>query len=787
MGSIARNFDVGMLIQQDGMNILSARAYDARPDLFEKRDDILINPASQRKLVLYLRITEPIYFDFYPATEPHVAQDQFFVRAKIGFTLTDVLPDGSGLGLITRIDATIEAVAGLDRNGPVIVPTIVSLQVVDLVPDSPFPPKLNPSGALDVGGSIAGVQPAAGVGTPLPASDAFVAILNYLISVFLLKGMQRAVQEAPLPQLALIPSTGLNLYLRGLSVENKRMTAYLLDADGGLVPATAGSPPVANPPHLSVGAVQSVLHQVLNSVLPISMDIPAADCDTGFFRMRASTLTIPSADFELSPPNQITAHVYLQGSINFSLNAVILGYHIQVDLGVPLGWPTQAYGQFSAFTRDDGDGTIELRVKPTGGFFEPRYVIIATDWRDSFRNAVKQWVENNVSPILRWIPFFGWLISKGVEEIAGDVAYALGAVLDAQASVFLTTIGTVAFYVISTKWLRDDVSFKVYGLDTNKAIAGVPLGIKNLSDPRIDPNGGGELILDAWLLPESTPSPLPAPQIPSPEPPPAVPPPLPCQPAPPTPAPMLPAYPDSAFQPALLLNALAWQDSQTLVYDVEIDQPDGTKIFQVRRAQFHLQTSPSQWHLTLTTEQTNGALVSTVDMFFSPAFLLLNETSSQTFAGANGVTQTITQVTTFDMANRTLAVTAQVGSQTIGPQTFPMPQGAIMVGSAESWMFQLMAADLKTDGSGNFARSEIELGQNADNWTRFVPTVLRVMGVDTLSLGGQNIDALAISVADEEFGGTVWIEQSAARRLLLYKQTMAQSAGNFAVTMQVRI
>jgi hypothetical protein len=236
-----------------------------------------------------------------------------------------------------------------------------------------------------------------------------------------------------------------------------------------------------------------------------------------------------------------------------------------------------------------------------------------------------------------------------------------------------------------------------------------------------------------------------------------------------------------------LLNALAWQDSQTLVYDVEIDQPDGTKIFQVRRAQFHLQTSPSQWHLTLTTEQTNGALVSTVDMFFSPAFLLLNETSSQTFAGANGVTQTITQVTTFDMANRTLAVTAQVGSQTIGPQTFPMPQGAIMVGSAESWMFQLMATDLKTDGSGNFARSEIELGQNADNWTRFVPTVLRVMGVDTLSLGGQNIDALAISVADEEFGGTVWIEQSAARRLLLYKQTMAQSAGNFAVTMQVRI
>jgi hypothetical protein len=787
MGSIARNFDVGMLIQQDGLNILSSRAYDARPDLFEKRDDILIDPASQRKLVLYLRITEPIYFDFYPATEPNVAQDQFFVRAKIGFTLTDVLPDGSGLGLITRINATIEAIAGLDHTGPVIVPTIVTLRVADFVPDSPFPPKLNASGGLDVGGSIAGVQPAAGAGTPLPASDAFVAILNYLISVFLLKGMQRAVQEAPLPQLALIPSSGFNLYLRGLSVENKRMTAYLLDVDGGLVSAAAGSLPVANSPHLSVGAVQSVLHQALNSELPISMDIPAADCDTGFFRMRASTLTIPSADFGLTPPDQITATVHLQGTINFSLNAVILGYHIEVDLGFPLDPITQASGQFSAFTRDEGDGTIELRVKPTGGFFEPRYVIIAIDWRDPFRNAVKKWVEDNVSPIFRWIPFLGWLISKGVEEIAGDVVYALGAVLDEQFSVLLTIIGTIAFYVISTKWLRDRVSFKVYGLDTNKAIAGVPLGIKNLSDPRIGPNGRGELILDAWLHPESTPSPLPAPQIPSPEPPPAVPPPLPCQPAPPTPVPMLPAYPDSAFQPALLLSSLAWQDSQTLVYDVEIDAPDGTKTFQIRRAQFHLQTSPSQWHMTLTTEQTNGALISTVDMFFSPAFLLLNETSSQTVVDATGAAHTVTQMTTYDMAHRTLAVTAKIDSQIIGPQTFPMPQGAIIVGSAESWMFQLMATDLKTDGSGNFARGEIELGQNATNWTRFVPTVLRVMSVDTLSLGGQNINALTISVADEEFSGTVWIEQSASRRLLLCKQTVVQPAGNLTVTMQVRI
>jgi hypothetical protein len=479
--------------------------------------------------------------------------------------------------------------------------------------------------------------------------------------------------------------------------------------------------------------------------------------------------------------------VYLQGSINFSLNAVILGYHIQVDLGVPLGWPTQAYGQFSAFTRDDGNGTIELRVKPTGGFFEPRYVIIATDWRDSFRNAVKQWVENNVSPILRWIPFLGWLISKGVEEIAGDVAYALGAVLDAQASVFLTIIGTIAFYVISTKWLRDSVSFKVYGLDTNKAIAGVPLGIKNLADPRIDPNGGGELILDAWLLPESTPSPLPAPQIPSPEPPPAVPPALPCEPAPPTPAPMLPVYPDSAFQPALLLSAMAWQDSQTLVYDVEIDAPDGTKTFQVRRVQFHLQTSPSQWHMTLTTEQTSGALISTVDMFFTPAFILTSESSSQTVVDSTGAAHTVTQTCTYDMGQRTLVVTAKIDSQTIGPQTFPMPQGAIMVGSDESWTFQLMAADLKTDGSGNFARSEIELGQNAANWTRFVPTVLRVMSVDTLSLGGQNINALTLSVADEEFSGTVWIEQSVARRLLLCKQVIVQPAGNLTVTMQVRI
>ena len=102
-------------------------------------------------------------------------------------------------------------------------------------------------------------------------------------------------------------------------------------------------------------------------------------------------------------------------------------------------------------------------------------------------------------------------------------------------------------------------------------------------------------------------------------------------------------------------------------------------------------------------------------------------------------------------------------------------------------MFQLMATDLKTDGSGNFARCEIELGQNSANWTRFVPTVLRVTGIDTLSLGGQNIDALGISVADEEFGGTVWIEQSVARRLLLCKQMIKQTSENFTVTMQVRI
>ena len=258
---------------------------------------------------------------------------------------------------------------------------------------------------------------------------------------------------------------------------------------------------------------------------------------------------------------------------------------------------------------------------------------------------------------------------------------------------------------------------------------------------------------------------------------------MPCQPPAPKPPPSFPAYADNAFQPSLQLAQMAWTDGLTLTYDVTSN--DGTNVTTlVRQASFHYQVSSNEWHLLLQSLDSNGTVTSSDEIVFDKAFGLASEDSSQTAQIPGQPPLAVQYHAAYDIPGRSITVSGMVGTQPVATAKFGMANGAIQFVAAESWMFRLMAFDLAVDSSGNFARSDIRVtSTNYTNWARFVPQVARVLGLDQITLGGVPVTALKVSVSDEQFIATVWIENAAPRRLLRCEQ---RTTDNIQIAMQIR-
>src|ERR1035438_7861539 len=99
MGTIARNFNLGIELHETGFNVLSARLLKECPAWFTKTSKIPIDPVSphRRFLVLEVKVTDPVSFNFSPVAGLPSPTNEVVARVAIHFQLSDLKCDGSAI------------------------------------------------------------------------------------------------------------------------------------------------------------------------------------------------------------------------------------------------------------------------------------------------------------------------------------------------------------------------------------------------------------------------------------------------------------------------------------------------------------------------------------------------------------------------------------------------------------------------------------------------------------------------------------------------------------------
>lgn len=790
LGTIARNFNIGLELHETGLNIFSKRLYQQKPNLFEKREEIIIDPRTLRSLILYLRVDEALSFNLTPVSGPYqneVGLNELFILAKITFTLTDRIPGGGGIGLITRISAHLEGIAEIGFSGNAIALSLNSFRVTNLTANHPFPPVLR-NGSIDLTPSLnASNKTAREKGTPenelLTSCDAsFQAILNYLIEVFLKDALKRPLAEFKVPELDKLPNIPVPLYLRGVSIFSNRLGVYLKHTSGGLESPSGPEPAPQNPqPHLSVGVVKETIQRVINAQLPVRTPLTPTD---EWFRVRGGFIKITRGEvLQLQQPNKVVGQFYLEANFDLAIVFRLAGYNIRIEFNVPFGEPSHVRGGFYLLKREvnnkDGTKSFKLFMRPSNDFFnlnEDR-VILVTNFRDQFRDEVRRWLRKHVSPKLKKIPIIGWIISKGVEVIVGEImAYLVGAYLDSFVSVWLTLLSNAVIQVLKLIGKTELIELELLELQQKLPLSEINLDIKALGDPRIEPNANGEVVLDCWFEDRDLPiTPIPigtSPSLPQPPTGPDDPPPI--EPIP---------FPDSAFLPKLALTSVTWKNGNRLRYEIVTTSNENGAVERLEQiVNFDLLTEPERWQVEVSTAIENQPITSTTICSFDPINLQplseqgITSVTEPLPTGSNNYKVRLSEVFDYNAQKVDVRIETGIELPDLPTRTISSPRRQVsipansLVATNATWIFRLMSMELSVGLTGKIARLDADLETDGSNRAKFIPADMKVESLDEVSFNGSQIQTFKVMVTENEMTATAWIEDSSERRLIQYEQ-----------------
>ena len=756
MSTIARNFNLGVELHERALNKISATLYSIKPNLFEVREEIVVDPSTGRILSLYAFLDVPFAFNFHPIQNSNIIPGGIYAEASLTFTLTDKQPGNANGRIITRIKMQLQAALRLlqeettsDQKISVYLDKVVFTGFA-----SDHPQGLNvhtPSNTNDL----------VSVSNQLPSNDpSFVALLNYIIEVFLMKSLKKPLETFPFPPIHLVIEKNVSLYLRGLNTWGNTLGVYLGLNNGGPI-QIQGNPPNAIE-DLSIGITEETISVLLNALLPVRSIIEPTSNNKTFSIQSGSWIEIKRrtgplrSSIDLIAPNKVRALIFFNAHINGRINIKLGKYWVRFDLPIPVGDPSSIIGAFIPFITNTEEEFI-VNMRPGTNFFTDFGAIaIVTDYRRLIRDAVRDWLNRNVSPILRKIPIIGWIISKGVEVIVSElIGNFVGAPLDAMVSAFLSVISTALFNAARLFLKEDKLTFEV--LRINKKLPGeeIPLRIHSVSNPIIDANANGELIIKANLD---------KPYIDVPEPP-----------FPDKPVLKLidsekenvsvnPTDP-TLFQPPFKLPKPHWINGETVYYEVNVTIDDTSFIgSQAIWAKNDSKTDRITLFINTSMSEKLGSDSRAQITFNAQTGEILEEVQSSWAETPMGPVEVKTSVV-YDY-ERKLAIQERRFGET-GPEVeeLNIPDSATVLGSVHG-IFQL-CGQVHNNTSGKAAR--IDLNEEQD-FSEFIPVDVEVANIQSAVYNRQTINVVEVKVSDRDFSGVAMFLADDPYRLISYSQ-----------------
>ena len=759
-----REFDVGIEFHENALNLISTQAHAQNPGLFELRQEIEINKESGRKLVLYLIIDRPIAFNFSPLKQGDTQLNRIFVEAHIVFTLTDSLPAGGGMGLITRFRATLSAICKLVPRKVGLGLDIERLTVDEFEGDHPHPfssLEKGIEGDLSIDELISGIEIEGAADAAFESTnEAFIALLNYVTVVFLDGGMRRFVEEIKLPAIELLPDLGVSLHTRALQVFSDRIGLYAALNSGGISEPRSPLPAARRDlPHLSFGITEKTVSTVLQKLLPITTIIEPTPPDKIFSIGNGSSFSLlKNSEIDLEAPDLIKTRLYFTARINAQINVNLSGWKIHLPIVLPIGAPSHFRGRLNPFIRKDaGSKEFVVSLRPERDFFSAQWILIVTNYRELIKEEVKGWLRRHVSPVLRKIPLIGWIIAKGVEEIVGEIAGAAGWFLDFAASVTLTSLLNVGYHAFRL-FSNDSLDFELVKIPSEFEGLGIPIGIESAKIAGVHPNQGGELVLDTWL--DKAHNPVPEPPVPIPEPDPNEPP------TPPLPKPPG-EEPDGSFRPIFGEVRSPYPSSIQLNYEILTKTAAGSE-----RSIMTIKAGTD----------TSGALTAEVSKavtfdFLEPDLhtklklsdrgLLLSEVTRQKISqpGGSDSTDFVTQIE-YRPTNYTLDASAQIGSLPPTGYSRGYPVGSYPV-PTDFWPVSLMNRNFTKGDKFVLAFPEWDFSQAGAGMIRFTPIAFEANAEIDVLVGTDPVKCVELKGTDpNRTSYSIFVEVAGAKRVV---------------------
>ncbi len=772
---VTYRYEFGSSVDQDGLNAISAGLRLSRPDLFTHSATVVVKPAdpgqppsTAHSLTIYAVVNTPLAFNLYPVDgAPTLPIDSLMVQADISFSLTDSL-----LGLVTRIGVTAQATANIQVADDTATIALLSFNLTDIEGEQP-----QPGGQAGGASQTLAAPLAPAVAQRLgddPLADAFRAIVNYLVELYLKQALETAVTSFPLPSLNKLTGFGGlgTVPITGVFVRNK---AIYLTAGADLgAPSTFPGPP-AHPADIRIGASQTGLRRAIAAFLPLPVPI-----DVGGSSLHLTgQLNISEIDVSLPPGAAgIPTKINIGGNLNLHVEVPIpvFGGTLKFDVPIPVDYLTQYDGTlFSALTvgkyPDDPSAKVTIGLAPDVSFLGAWVAFVVTDYRDYLSNAFARAVQDAANQLVGNsfcnIPVIGWIVCGVIDVTAQVLGYLTGAILDFFLSTLLTglvnTLGRVLFLFFASP------TFDVLSIDQSDLYNATGLSIASAQVDLVENGRDGDLQLSAWFSDQGLPiPPAPAPVQPLPAPQPA--------PVPPYPnAPTLPEYGAADFQPAVTEPLPAWTDGQTQHYSVNVVSPNHPGINPNTSAALVVEKLGNGWRLSLTTMDGNGAKISESHAEYDAQNIAAQRLERVNY-GANPTTHqslTTRQVVDCSQPGQIVGSFGIDGGASV-QQTIPSREG-VPIDFEDFWPFRFASAPMVAAPQAKFGTPSIADPHAAANWVREIPVTVAVAdGTLQWSSGGAPpaLNPVWIVTATEEGKQTeAYVAKSGAGLLKLVSQT----------------
>jgi|GEM_PF-4903287 len=736
------NHEYGLVLHENGLNLVSRALRLRRPEMFAKSTTISIKPPTAEdpghQLVLYAMVNEPISFDLSPVAG-NPGDDRFKLLADLSFSLTD-----SQLGFITRMGIRMEA-AGIFRRTDTISIQLTSFKVLELRGEHPDFASSIVNGKIDSGVEIRRVFQLDTVADG-NLKETFVAIVNYLIDVFLEDAIKKPVVEFPVPDLSKLIRLGrLSFPKEELHGPFIRNNAFYVTLGRTLLPGGSFPDPGAGDPHITVGVTEQGVDRVIGALLPMPIDDLTKETDA--FYLRSDGLHIHKININLRPgEEQMFARVFVKGliTIRVQFKVPVINKHVKFNIPLPLDGlshygglvtPVLSVGDFNA----DPGALVRLHMVPNTRFLELWYAAIVTDYRnylaDVFRREINKISDSLIMKFFKKIPILGWILSKVVDMVGWAIGYVTGFVLDVFMSSGLTllvnTIGRAVLQIMDRQEI-DIVSFAQKDIYDAMAVS-----IRRGTVGCLEDGKGGELNLKLWFdgvpmpvrPPHTQPQPVEEQQLP--------------QMQEKGPLPDQPEYTPGEFLPSVQMPGItSWNRNQRF------------------RVQGTVEGGQFEGNISISLFESGNARV--IEKSISAAGTGFTESTTIRYDKATGIATGIAQTSTMgqDMVFQYTGTVSGNG-KSLEVRTFQNGTGMAsdtvglryaMTEFADLWLYKLAYADPAAGTTGKFARVDLANPYEFNNWVREVPVTIVSVTEAAVPLPDGSEDLVRTIIASDEEG-----------------------------------